>query len=61
MTTAHYILAGGRPGWDFTGLERVDCPPNTGGHCYTEFRRKDGTVQAVVLTSLLHAVEAGRR
>lgn len=48
-----YLLAGKRPGWDFTGCERVDLPPNAGGHCYTEFRKPDGTVHAVVLTALL--------
>jgi hypothetical protein len=36
-----------------TGCERVDLPPNAGGHCYTEFRKPDGTVHAVVLTALL--------
>lgn len=48
-----YVLAGNRPGFDFTGLERVDMPPNAGGFCYTEFRRPDGTVRAVVRTDLL--------
>jgi hypothetical protein len=53
MMGAEYLLRGKRQGFDFAGLERVDMPPNTGGHCYTEFRRKDGSVQGVVLTSLL--------
>lgn len=45
---SEYILKGNRPGFDFAGLERTDCPDG-----YTEFRRKDGTVQAVVMTCLL--------
>jgi hypothetical protein len=48
-----YFLAYIRHGFDFTGLERVDMPPNAGGFCYTEFRRPDGTVRAVVSTDLL--------
>lgn len=51
--SAEYVFAGDRPGWNFAGLVRVDLPPNRGGHLYTEFRRTDGTVQAVVMTELL--------
>lgn len=51
--SSFYALAGNRPGFVFSGLERVDFPPNAGGHLYTEFRRPDGGVQAVVLTALL--------
>jgi hypothetical protein len=43
-----YLLKGNRPGFNFDGLALADCPDG-----YTEFRRKDGTVQAVVMTSLL--------
>lgn len=53
MRKSRYLFAGKRPGWDLSGLERIDCPPNAGGHRYSEFRRQDGSVQAVVLTALL--------
>lgn len=53
MTRPVYALAGHRPGFDFSGLIRVDLPPNVGGHSYTEFRRGDGTVVAVVWTPFL--------
>lgn len=46
--TAQYLLAGGRQGWDFSGLTRRDLPDG-----YTEFLRPDGSVQAVVATWLL--------
>lgn len=48
-----YLLRGKRQGFDFADLERVDLPANKGGHFYTEFRRKDGSVQSVVETRLL--------
>lgn len=50
-----YILAGNRQGWNFAGLKRIDCPPNKGGFCYTEFRDGEGAIKAVVLTALLAA------
>lgn len=45
---SEYILKGKRPGFDLGGLDRKDCPDG-----YSEFRRKDGTVQAVVMTCLV--------
>lgn len=45
---SEYLLKGNRQGFDFSGLAREDCDDG-----YTEFRRTDGTVQAVVMTCLL--------
>lgn len=45
---AAYMLKGNRPGFVLDGLERIDCPDG-----YSEFRRKDGSVQAVVQTRLV--------
>lgn len=36
------------PAW-----QRTDCPPNAGGHSYTEYRNSRGEVVAVFLSSLL--------
>ena len=46
--TATYRLAGKRQGWDFKGCTREDMPDG-----YTEFRKPNGTVHAVVMTALL--------
>jgi len=50
---SEYLLRGNRAGFDLSGLERVDCPPNRGGFLYTEFRRPDGSVQAVIRSDLV--------
>ena len=48
MTKDTYRLAGNRQGWDFRGCIRTDMPDG-----YTEFRKPNGTVHAVVLTAFL--------
>jgi hypothetical protein len=48
MTKDTYRLAGNRQGWDFKGCTRTDKPDG-----YTEFRKPNGTVHAVVLTAFL--------
>ena len=47
-----YIFKGTRPGFDFSGSRREDC-----GDGYTNFRKADGTVHAVVMTCLLAGSE----
>ena len=46
--TATYRLAGKRQGWEFRGCIRTDMPDG-----YTEFRKPNGTVHAVVMTCFL--------
>ena len=55
-TAKTYALAGKRQGFDFSDCERVDCPPNSGGHRYTEFRTADGSLKGVVMTALVGRV-----
>ncbi len=42
-----------------TAGERIDLPPNRGGHRYTEFRDKAGKVTSVVMTAFLESCHAG--
>ena len=48
----YYKLAGRRQGFDLRGLIRTDCVDG-----YSEFRKKDGTCMAVILTSLVGATD----
>ncbi len=43
-----YLFSLSRAGFDLVGLDRVDCIDG-----YSEFRRADGTVQAIVRTDLV--------
>lgn len=53
MAAQRYVLEGRRNGFELSGLIRVDFPPNASGQRYSEFRRPDDSVQAVVLTAML--------
>ena len=48
-----YVLAGSRSGFELSELDRVDFHPNASGFAYTQFRRADGSIQAVVRSDLL--------